>query len=98
QESSARQSSSSSLTSSAASSTSSAGDTLTVTGFIVVDQFGYLPDAKKIAVIRDPQTGYDEHLSFTPGATLSLVNMTSGETVFTAAPAPWHSGATDTVS
>src|SRR4026208_2410037 len=29
-----------------------------LSAFIVVDQFGYLPDAEKIAVIRDPQTGY----------------------------------------
>ena len=30
-----------------------------VSKYIVVDQFGYLPDGEKIAVIRDPQTGFD---------------------------------------
>jgi len=30
-----------------------------VTDFIVVDQFGYLPDAQKIAIIRSPEIGYD---------------------------------------
>src|SRR5690606_7607392 len=29
-----------------------------ITPFIVVDQFGYLPGAEKVAVVRDPQIGY----------------------------------------
>ena len=33
---------------------------------IVVDQFGYLTKASKIAVIRDPQMGYDSAVHFTP--------------------------------
>ena len=46
------------------------GPTPPVSPYIVVDQFGYLPDGEKIAVIRDPQTGFDASESFTPGATL----------------------------
>ena len=34
---------------------------------IVVDQFGYPTKATKIAVIRDPQMGYDSAVHFTPG-------------------------------
>ncbi len=64
----------------------------------MVDQFGYLPDAQKIAVIRDPQTGYDADKSFTPSTNLSLVNIATGETVLTAAAVAWNSGATDTSS
>ena len=41
---------------------------------IVVDQFGYLPDGEKVAVIRDPQTGFDATASFTPGSSYALVN------------------------
>ncbi|XXY46159.1 glycoside hydrolase family 9 protein [Sorangium sp. So ce269] len=63
--------------------------------FIVVDQFGYLPDAEKIAVLRDPQTGFDADASFTPGATVALVSSATGERVLAAAPAPWGDGATD---
>jgi hypothetical protein len=63
--------------------------------FIIVDQFGYLPDSKKIAVIRDPQTGFDADESFTPGSTYSLVNSLSGEIVFSASPVVWKSGTTD---
>ena len=63
--------------------------------YIVVDQFGYLPDGEKIAVIRDPQVGFDAAESFTPGTSYALVNAASGERVFTAAPSVWGNGATD---
>src|SRR5687768_8781063 len=68
---------------------------LDVSPFIVVDQFGYPPDAKKVAVLRDPQAGYDADQRFAPGASLALVDLTSGEAVLTAAASPWNAGATD---
>ena len=40
-----------------------------VDSHIVVDQFGYLTDSEKIAVIRDRQTGYDSAETFVPGGT-----------------------------
>jgi endoglucanase len=80
-------SSSSNISSSVASSVSSLSAVVTP---IVVDQLGYLPDAQKMAVVRDPQVGYDAALSFTPSATLSLVNLTTHQSVFTAAPAVWN--------
>lgn len=63
--------------------------------YIVIDQFGYLPDGEKIAVIRDPQTGFDAAESFAPGQTYAVVDATSGARVHTAAPKPWNGGATD---
>ena len=63
--------------------------------FIVVDQFGYRPDAEKIAVARDPQTGFDASDSFTPGAMYALVDAASGAQVYTAAPTTWNGGAED---
>ena len=69
-----------------------------VSKYIVVDQFGYLPDGEKIAVIRDPQTGFDASESFTPGATYALVNAATGARVFMAAPSVWNGGATDASS
>lgn len=88
--------SSSSIPGSAASSSSSSSvsGTPTITGFIVVDQFGYLPDAKKIAVVRDPQTGFDSAQSFSPSATYKLVNLANNETVLSASPTAWNNGAT----
>jgi endoglucanase len=67
----------------------------TLSNFIIADQFGYLPDARKIAVIKNPQVGFDAGESFTPGSTYSLVNSFTGEQVFTASPSIWKSGATD---
>ncbi len=66
--------------------------------FIVVDQFGYRPEAAKVAVIRDPQEGYDASESFSPGTEYAVVDVASGDTVVTGAPAPWNGGETDSVS
>jgi endoglucanase len=88
----------SSTATSSAGSTSSSTGLASISSFIVVDQFGYLPDSQKIAVIRDPQTGYDAAQSFSPSASLSLVDMVSGTSVLSAAPSVWNSGATDTSS
>lgn len=70
----------------------------TVSEFIVVDQFGYLPNSRKIAFIRDPQIGYDASKSFTPGTVYALVNTSNSQQVFAAAPSVWNSGATDASS
>ncbi len=66
-----------------------------VSRFIIVDQFGYLPDSRKIAVIKDPQVGFDANESFTPGQTYVVVNAITGEHALSGNPVPWKSGATD---
>jgi len=63
--------------------------------FIVVDQFGYRPNAEKIAVLRNPETGFDSATHFTPGPTYALVDAHSGAKILEAAPAAWNAGATD---
>lgn len=65
-----------------------------ISSFIVVDQFGYLPDAKKVAVIRDPQVGYDAAQSFTPGSSYELINLDTNTVVHTGVAVSWKSGAT----
>jgi len=65
---------------------------------IVVDQFGYRAKARKVAVIRSPQVGYDSSASFTPGASYSLVSKATGKSVKDAAPVAWNGGATDATS
>lgn len=66
-----------------------AGWLLTVTVFsqeisknIVIDQFGYRPQATKIAVIRNPKAGYDKNQSFAPGTTYQVVDASSKKSVF----------------
>ncbi|HEY4102430.1 MAG TPA: cellulase N-terminal Ig-like domain-containing protein, partial [Polyangiaceae bacterium] len=66
--------------------------------FIVVDQFGYRPDAEKIAVVRDPQTGFDAGDSFTPGKTYALIDAVSQKQVYSAAATAWNGGMTDATS
>lgn len=66
--------------------------------FIVTDQFGYLPDYAKIAVIRNPEVGFDASLSFTPGAKYALMNAKTGDTIFQSAPVAWKNGAIDASS
>ena len=39
----------------------------TISPYIKIDQFGYYPASKKLAVIVDPQTGYNAAGSFSPG-------------------------------
>lgn len=66
----------------------------TITDFIKVDQIGYLPSGQKIAVISDPQTGYNSTLSFTPGLVYEVRDWNTDAMVFTGSPAAWNSGAT----
>jgi len=66
--------------------------------FIKIDQFGYLPDVSKVAVISDPQIGYNASDAFTPGGTYQLREWTSGNVVFTASPQAWNGGTTHTQS
>jgi hypothetical protein len=63
-----------------------------VTSHICVDQFGYLPDGKKVAVISDPVKGYNAGDHYTPGPKLE-VRKRSGQAVFSGAPTPWNGGA-----
>jgi hypothetical protein len=66
--------------------------------FIVVDQFGYLPGRQKIAVLRDPVTGFDGADAYTPGATIQVVNTANNAVVLSGAAVAWNGGATDTSS
>jgi endoglucanase len=60
---------------------------------IVVDQFGYRTSATKVAVLRDPQLGYDAAVDFTPSATYAVVDQATGATIKQGAPVAWNGGA-----
>ncbi len=64
------------------------------TGFIRLDQFGYLPHMRKVAVIADPQTGFNAAQSFSPGLTYEVRRWSDDELVFSGALQPWNDGAT----
>lgn len=65
---------------------------------IVVDQFGYPTTARKIAVVRNPQSGYDSAAKFSPGPRYALVDADTSEIAFAGPITPWNSGATDQAS
>ena len=66
--------------------------------YIVVDQFGYLPDSKKIAIIRDPQVGFDAAETFKPGRTYALVEAKTKKQVYKGKLTLWNEGKTDPTS
>lgn len=65
---------------------------------IHVDQFGYTLDADKVAVISNPQTGFNSDLSYTPGNTLELRNLLNDQVVFSGSADAWDNGNTHTQS
>jgi hypothetical protein len=62
---------------------------------IVIDQFGYLPEAPKIAVIRFPQQGFDAGTQRLPGNRYAVVNEGTAEQVALGAATEWNFGTTD---
>ena len=70
----------------------------TITNKIVIDQFGYRPTAKKTAVIRNPQTGFDVSESFSPGSTYEVINAESQQLIYSGTITIWNSGAENTSS
>ena len=65
-----------------------------LTPSIKVDQFGYLPTATKVAVLSNPQTGFNATDAYTPGNPLRVKTSPGGTTVFSAAATAWNAGAT----
>jgi hypothetical protein len=64
---------------------------------IKIDQFGYLPNSKKLAVIADPQTGYNASESFNPGTGINQYQVrrwSDDAVVFSGTLVAWNSGAT----
>lgn len=62
---------------------------------IRVDQFGYLPGATKVAVIADPENGFNAALDFDAGSTYVVRSVADGSSVFSGEPTAWNGGAVD---
>lgn len=61
--------------------------------FIVVDQFGYLPDMSKIAVLRDPVQGYDAAQSYQPASSYEIRDARDNKVVLALKATAWKQGA-----
>ena len=68
--------------------------------FIRVDQFGYMPDATKVAVIAKAEDGYNAGtgISLDAGAQVELINASTGAVVYSAYPKLWNGGSVDDLS
>ncbi len=62
---------------------------------IKVDQFGYRTGDKKIAVISNPITGYNNSNPFIPGSVYQIRKWNNDEIVFSGSIVAWNGGATD---
>jgi hypothetical protein len=67
---------------------------ITTTQFIKIDQFGYRNNDQKIAVLSDPQVGYNAALSFTPGNEYQIRDWNTDAVAFTGSPVVWNNGTT----
>jgi hypothetical protein len=65
---------------------------------IAVDQFGYMPNMAKVAVISNPQVGYNTGETYTPGSTLQVCTWSNNTVVYSGSPVAWNNGATHTQS
>jgi hypothetical protein len=61
---------------------------------ILIDQFGYPVKSKKIAVLREPKTGFDSGKSYAPGNTIQIVDSKTNQVISTYSPVLWNNGLT----
>src|SRR5690554_2028237 len=66
--------------------------------YIVVDQFGYLPESEKIAIIRCPEIGFDAEETYTPGNIFAVINAETNTEIFSDTISSWKNGAIDSTS
>lgn len=59
---------------------------------ILVDQFGYRPQDKKVAVIRNPKLGFDAISGFEPGSTYEVRDASDHSLAFSGSIKPWNDG------
>ncbi|HWA85128.1 MAG TPA: glycoside hydrolase family 9 protein [Opitutus sp.] len=67
-------------------------------GHIHVDQFGYRPGEMKVAVISDPQAGFNADDHYSPGNRLEVRRAADGAVIFQSAPKVFAEGRTDAIS
>lgn len=65
---------------------------------ILVDQFGYLPQLEKRAIIRSPERGKDAVRSFAPSERYAVIDTASGQIAYQGTPAAWQNGRIDAAS
>lgn len=72
--------------------------TTSVDNRIKVDQFGYQTNAQKVAVISNPQIGYNVSTNFIPGSVYQVRSSLDSSVVFSGSPVAWNGGTTHSQS
>lgn len=70
----------------------------TLDAHILVDQFGYRPEDSKVAVIRNPVSGYDISASYLIGSRYEVRNADDNAAVFSGNATAWNGGSTQASS
>ena len=70
----------------------------TQSDFIKIDQFGYKTDAEKVAVLSNPEIGFNAAESYSPGSILEVRSSDTDALVFSALIQQWNGGAIQTQS
>ena len=65
---------------------------------VLVDQFGYRPKDVKVAVLRNPQVGFDSAAKFSPGTHYQVRRSGDAAVVFSGTPVAWQQGAVEASS
>ena len=60
--------------------------------FIHIDQFGYRNNSIKVAVISNPQVGFNNNLNYTPSNTLQVKNASTDAVVYSGNIQQWNNG------
>lgn len=71
---------------------------VTIDRHILVDQFGYRPGDAKVAVVRNPQSGYDASDKIIPGTSWEVRRAADGSVAFAGGLTVWNGGATQASS
>ncbi len=66
--------------------------------YIMIDQFGYRPYDQKIAVIANPEVGFNADDSFQAGSVYQVRNVSDDAVVYEGNPVVWQNGALDALS
>lgn len=70
--------------------------TKTPTDLIKVDQFGYLPDMRKVAILSNPKAGFNvPSVPYAPATSLEVRRVADDSLVYSGAITAWKQGATD---
>jgi hypothetical protein len=64
-----------------------------VTPQITIDQFGWRPAARKVAILAQPVKGQNAGVAYRPGRSFEVIDVADGRVVFRGHLTPWNGGA-----